>query len=177
MTQPFIILIAGPNGVGKSTFALRYLEDHPDCELIVDPDAIARGLSIPDGPQRNIAAGRIALESIDSLIDAGRCFAIETTLSGKTLATKLMRAHQNGYTIRICLLVVPSIIVSMQRVEARATLGGHDIPMLDQMRRFERSYRNFHDTYSQVCHEWFLYNALFNPPEFISKGGGGFSQE
>ncbi|MBU3680021.1 MAG: hypothetical protein FGM32_10515 [Candidatus Kapabacteria bacterium] len=57
MTPPYIILVAGPNGVGKSTFAKWYLQRHPDCSVIVDPDAIAKQLPIADEAQRNIAAG------------------------------------------------------------------------------------------------------------------------
>jgi predicted ABC-type ATPase len=175
MTPPYIILIAGPNGVGKSTFAKWYLRQRLACKMIVDPDAIAKQLNIADEAQRNIAAGRIALETIDANIHMRFSFAIETTLSGKTLASKLEQACEAGYTIEICILQIPSVEISSNRVAERVTSGGHDIPFDAQLRRFERSYRNFHEIYSEVCHEWSIYDASINPPELKSTGCGGFS--
>jgi predicted ABC-type ATPase len=75
MDTPYIIVIAGPNGVGKSTFAKWFLADLPDCAGIVDPDAIARELMELPEQQRNIVAGRLALERIDSLITERVSFA------------------------------------------------------------------------------------------------------
>lgn len=175
MDTPFIIVIAGPNGVGKSTFAKWYLEQHPTCVGIVDPDAIARELNIDNVGERNVAAGRIALATIESYIEQGVSFAIESTLSGKTLATKLTEASIHGYKIVICLLQIPSLDVSAKRVAKRVATGGHNIPHADQRRRFERTYRNFTDKYIEVCHEWNIYDAQFNPPRILSAGSGGFS--
>lgn len=175
MDTPYIIVIAGPNGVGKSTFAKWYLRQRPACKMIVDPDAIAKELNIPDEAQRSIAAGRIALETIDANVRTRVSFAIESTLSGKTLAAKLEQAHNAGYSIEICLLQIPSVEISTQRVVERVNAGGHNIPADAQLRRFERSYRNFHDIYIEVCHEWSIYDADINPPELKSTGRGGFS--
>jgi len=175
MDTPYIIIIAGPNGVGKSTFAKWYLADLPDCAGIVDPDAIARELHHLPQQQRNLAAGRIALQRIDDLISERMSFAIETTLSGKTLAAKLVHAEAAGYHVVFCLLQVSSVAITIQRVSLRVDLGGHDIPLADQLRRFDRSYRNFHELYIEVCHVWTLYDAEQHPPRVKQRGNGGFS--
>jgi predicted ABC-type ATPase len=175
MDTPYIIVIAGPNGVGKSTFGKWYLADLADCAGIVDPDAIARELMELPEQQRNIVAGRLALERIDSLITERVSFAIETTLSGKTLAAKLMHAESAGYYVILCLLQVPSVATTIQRVSLRVNLGGHNIALADQLRRFDRSYRNFHELYMEVCHEWTLYDAEQDPPRVTQRGNGGFS--
>jgi predicted ABC-type ATPase len=175
MDTPYIIVIAGPNGVGKSTFAQWYLADLPDCAGIVDSDAIARELLHLPEQQRSLAAGRIALQRIDDSISERMSFAIETTLSGKTLATKLLDAEAAGYLVVCCLLLVPSVAVTIHRVSLRVDLGVHNIPLEDQLRRFERSYRNFHELYIEVCHEWTLYDAEQTPPRITQRGNGGFS--
>lgn len=177
MKLPYIIVIAGPNGVGKSSFARWYLAQHPNCEQIVDPDAIARELDDVEATVRNTVAGRIALATIDDLIHQRRSFAIETTLSGRTLAHTLREAETKGYTIAICLLKIPSVDISMNRVVLRVRSGGHDIPINDQLRRFERSYRNFHELYLEVCHVWTIYDARYQPPEITTTGFGGFSKK
>ena len=43
--MPTLYIIAGPNGVGKTTFADRYLPDEARQLEFVNADLIARGLS------------------------------------------------------------------------------------------------------------------------------------
>ena len=81
--MPNIYVIAGPNGVGKTTFADRYLPDVIKQLEFINADMIARGLSPynPDGAA--MEAGRIALARIRHLIAAGESFTWETTMSGR----------------------------------------------------------------------------------------------
>ena len=177
MSSPYIIVIAGPNGVGKSTFSRWYIKSLHSCEMVIDPDTIARELTEVPMAERNIRAGRLAIQLIDSLT-ARRCsFAIESTLSGTTLALRLRSAAQIGYHVVIIMLWVPSVYVSSRRVAARVVTGGHDIPLDDQIRRFERSYTNFFTIYRGVCHEWSIVDGFARPPEEIANGRGGFAPE
>ena len=45
LLMPTLYIIAGPNGVGKTTFADRYLPDEAKQLEFVNADLIARGLS------------------------------------------------------------------------------------------------------------------------------------
>ena len=177
VNTPFIIIIAGPNGAGKSTLAKWYLKDVPDCAMIVDPDAIARELVHVPESERHIAAGRMAIEIIVELMTRRASFAIETTLSGKTLAAHLETANRLGYAVRICMLWVPSVDLTITRVQERAAAGGHDIPVADQIRRFGRTYINFFELYESRCHEWSVFIAISRPPREIATGSGGFASE
>lgn len=174
MKQPFIIVIAGPNGVGKSTFAKWYLHTIPECDAIIDPDEIARSLAVDAEQARATLAGRIALAQMHQAIRMRRSFAIETTLSGKSLAHTLRSARDDGYYIAIRLLVVASLDVPSLRVAQRVREGGHDIPEHVQRRRFSRCYGNFFSIYQELCHEWAVYDATVQPPALLS---GGSSRE
>jgi len=79
-----IVIIAGPKGAGKTTFAREYLPHEGECIAFVNADLIAAGLS-PFAPETAaLHAGRLMLEEIKSHVRAGRDFAFETTLSGLT---------------------------------------------------------------------------------------------
>lgn len=75
-------LIAGPNGVGKTTYARRYLRSVAGTSAFVNLDEIGRGLSpLEPTPDARIsaAAARIALGRIARAIVGRQSFAVETT--------------------------------------------------------------------------------------------------
>jgi predicted ABC-type ATPase len=94
--HPFIIVIAGPNGVGKSTFTEWYLKTVDDCSCYIDPDAIAREVASDEAINAQVLAARIVLQRFDELVQARQSFAIESTLSGKSLAQRLRQASDMG---------------------------------------------------------------------------------
>jgi Uncharacterized protein conserved in bacteria len=81
-----IIIIAGPNGTGKTTFAREYLPFEVGITAFINADLIAAGLS-PFAPELVARrAGRLMLEEIDRCAAAGISFAFETTLAGRGMS-------------------------------------------------------------------------------------------
>lgn len=77
-----VLMIAGPNGAGKTTFARSFLPREAGCRRFINADLIAAGLS-PFAPEAAaIRAGRLMLSEIDSCVEKGENFAVETTLAG-----------------------------------------------------------------------------------------------
>ena len=59
-----LYIIAGPNGVGKTTFAREFLPKYADCKNFVNADLIAQGMS-PFSPETAaIRAGRLSSSEI-----------------------------------------------------------------------------------------------------------------
>ena len=87
--MPQIIIIAGPNGAGKTSFVREYLSDEVRFTF-VNADEIARTPSLHGGVNAlsDVGAGRIMLNRVDSLVDAGADVVIETTLASLTYARK-----------------------------------------------------------------------------------------
>lgn len=54
--MPTIVLLAGPNGSGKTTFINRFLRRRAEAFRFVNPDEVARGLT-GEGAARDLAAG------------------------------------------------------------------------------------------------------------------------
>lgn len=60
--MPTLVLLAGPNGDGKTTFINRFLRQRAEAFRFVNPDEVARGLT-GEGSARDLAAGpRVKLE-------------------------------------------------------------------------------------------------------------------
>jgi predicted ABC-type ATPase len=78
-----VIVIGGPNGAGKTTVATDLLPQHLRLTEFVNADEIARGLSPFNPGGAAAAAGRIMLDRIRFLIEAGESFAFETTCAGR----------------------------------------------------------------------------------------------
>ena len=59
-----LYIIAGPNGVGKTTFARTFLPKYADCKNFINADLVAQGIS-PFSPEAAaVRAGRLMLNEI-----------------------------------------------------------------------------------------------------------------
>ena len=165
-------LIAGPNGVGKTTYARRYLRSVAGTTAFVNLDEIARGLSplepTPDGPT-GAAAARIALARIADNIAAGRSFAVETTLAGRTHLRSLARARAAGMGTRLVFCMLPDVSLCLARIAARVAAGGHAVPEADARRRFRRAPDNFAE-YARGVDQWVLLDTQLAEPRLVASG-------
>jgi predicted ABC-type ATPase len=151
------IVIAGPNGAGKTTFARRYLPEHGVIHF-VNADLIASGLSPLKPDLAAIAAARMLLRELDRLAAERIDFAFETTLSGLGYIRRLQAWKQNGYRIEIVYLRLGTTQLALRRIASRVRQGGHNVPRVDVVRRFSRSWRNFLDVYRALADSWAVYD-------------------
>lgn len=93
------------------------------------------------------------------MIERGDDFAFESTLSGVTVVCHLCRARDAGYEVHVFYLWLPTVELSIHRVRLRVASGGHDVPEATIRRCFNRSLRNFWQTYRAMADEWRLYDA------------------
>jgi predicted ABC-type ATPase len=157
-----LVVVAGPNGSGKTTFAQEYLSQHV-CTYL-SADLVAERLS-PGAPEKaRLAAGRQFLGQLRDAIAGDDSVLIESTLSGRRLAPYLRAAREAGFAVRIVMIFLDSADTCVARVQERARKGGHAVPEADVRRRFDRSIRNFWTTYRFLADHWVL----------IYNGGGDF---
>lgn len=158
MTQPDMVLVAGVNGSGKSTFTKSLGHTFADL-LVIDPDAIARSITgssaTIDGAR--LTAGRGALIAVQQCIERGQSFIVESTLSGSLYLRYLQQAKDAGFETTLLYVALESADLSAERVRARVETGGHDIPVEDIRRRFLKSFQNL-KPHLQLCDYGFIFD-------------------
>lgn len=165
-------IIAGPNGVGKTTFARKFLPNYADCKNFVNADLIAQAMA-PFSPETAaVRAGRMMLSEIRSFAKRRVSFAFETTFSGRSYLVLLRQLRAQGYRIHVFFLWVRTMDLALSRVQERVSRGGHDVPEPVVRRRFDRSMRNFLIYYRQLADTWILFdNSAGKPVVIASKEG------
>jgi len=140
-----LIIVAGANGSGKTTFAIPYTKEKGYAFL--NADEIAKELEQQGYEQAMIKAGRIFFKNLNEWLNEGKSFVVETTLSGTYINKVAERAIAKGYTVKVIYIFLESAELCVQRVEDRVKKGGHDVPIADIKRRYGRSLVNFWDNF------------------------------
>lgn len=139
----------------------------------VNADAIARGLSPFEPDMSAVAAGRVMIEHIEDLSRDRRNFALETTLSGVRLASRLRALQQVGYRVHLIYLWLPSPELAIQRVSERLRLGGHSVEPDVIRRRYHRSLENLLKIYRPMSQAWRVYDNAGPTLQLIAHGVEG----
>src|SRR4029077_389723 len=166
--MPTLYIIAGPNGVGKTTFADRYLPDEAKQLEFVNADLIARGLSPYDPDSVSIEAGKIALRRIRELIEHRVGFTWETTMSGRTAVVWLRQAREAGFDLKAYFLWVRNPETTIRRIRQRVIEGGHNIAEEVSRRRFFKTIQNFFSVYRPVMTTWKLIQNELPGPRLVA---------
>ncbi|MFC1637053.1 zeta toxin family protein [Planctomycetota bacterium] len=173
MNKRNVYIISGPNGSGKTTFAIKFLPEYASCKHFINADLIASGLSPFSPGTAAITAGKLVLEQIHQFANRGIDFAFETTLSGKLYVNLFKSLKKKGYKIHLFFLWIPEANLAISRIKSRVAQGGHDVPVQDVLRRFDRSIRNFFTLYQSLADSWMLFDNSGVIPVLIAKGKNG----
>jgi predicted ABC-type ATPase len=126
--RPILWLIAGPEGVGRTTWARRHLRDTAGTDRFVNLDEIARGFSpltpTPDAETAAAAARAVLIRSRENMA-ARRSFALETTLAGRTHLRTIAEARSAGFGVNLIFCILPDVGTALARIADRVATGGH----------------------------------------------------
>jgi predicted ABC-type ATPase len=145
-----LVVLGGPNGAGKTTAAQTMIPKVLGIREFVNADEIARGLSPFNPEAAAIAAGRLMVERIRALADAGENFAFETTCAGRGHARLLRMCRAAGYRVTLVFLWLPSAEAALKRVARRVREGGHNLAEDIVRRRYVAGLRNLPNLYLPV---------------------------
>ncbi|MCK4304216.1 MAG: AAA family ATPase [Candidatus Eisenbacteria sp.] len=155
MQSPRAIIVAGPNGSGKTTFAYEYLavRHYP----YISADVIAESLAPTDIQSVRLEAGRLFFQQVAREVSAGDDFLVESTLAGRGFQRVIHNLRDASYEISIAFVFLSSAEACLARVHERVRKGGHPVPDLDVIRRFYRSCSNFWRLYRPLVDRWHLF--------------------
>ena len=142
MLRPVIHVLAGVNGAGKSSVGGYLLAR--DGLTWFNPDTFARELAARRGlgPEAaNSRAWHEGMRRLDDAIANRASYAFETTLGGKIVAERILRATEShDVQILFCGLASPELHIA--RVIARVQAGGHPIPESKIRERYPKAQSN-----------------------------------
>ncbi len=169
--HPTVIVLAGPNGSGKTTAAPKLLRDVLSLLEFVNADTIAQGLAAFGPELVALEAGAIMLSRLQQLADQRRNFAFETTLAARSLAPRLARLIDGGYQFHLVYLWLPSPDLAVARVADRVRMGGHNVPEETIRRRYHAGLRNLFRLYMPLAAVWRIYdNSNVEDMALIAEG-------
>ncbi len=165
-----IVILAGPNGAGETTFAREFLPNEAECPRFINVDLIAEGLSPFDPAIAAFKAGRVMVQEISTLVRRRESFAFETTLSGLRYARLIPQWRKKGYFVKLIFLQLPNPEMAIARVEGRIIQGGHAVTKEVIRRRHKAGWHNFQHIYKLLVDTWILYDNALEKPRYVSSG-------
>lgn len=155
----WLVVIAGSNGAGKSTFFDLYVRRRG--LRFVNADLIAAGLMGEDPATLAYRAAELADIERRALVARGDTFVMETVLSdphGAKLGL-LQEAKAAGYHVALVFIGIPGPELSMARVAQRVAQGGHDVPDEKLVARWPRTLANARAALRLADAGWLFDNA------------------
>lgn len=168
--MPKLYIISGCNGSGKTTASYTLLPEMWECKYFVNSDEFAKGLSPFDPDKASLSAGRFMVKRINHLLERKEDFCIETTLSSRTLMRTIETAREYGYSITILFFWIEDVELAIQRVKARVTAGGHNVPEPTIRRRYRSGLRHFFEDYMPESDRWMLADNTTVPFKLVAQG-------
>lgn len=150
--RPFIFVLAGVNGAGKSSVGGAMLAEHGLTWF--NPDSFARELAAQLGlepEEANARAWQHGRSQLEAAIEDGTNYAFETTLGARTIPALLAKAASTHDVVMLfCGLETPELHI--RRVRLRVAHGGHDIPEDKIRERWTASRMNLIRLMPQLAH-------------------------
>jgi predicted ABC-type ATPase len=142
--KPVLLVIAGPNGGGKTTVTARLREERwSEGVEYLNPDEVARDrFGDWNSPEAVLAAARWTEQRREELLASGAGIAFETVLSTASKIDFLARARSRGYFVRVFFIGTTDPRINAARVAGRVMEGGHTVPIEKIVQRYVRSMGN-----------------------------------
>lgn len=142
--SPELIIIAGPNGSGKTTITTQFLHhEWSEGILYINPDIIAQEkFGDWNSTEAVLKAAQYCEELRENCLREKRSFVFETVFSAKDKIDFILRAKAAGFFIRLFFIATSSPTINASRIANRVMEGGHDVAISKIISRYQKSIIN-----------------------------------
>jgi predicted ABC-type ATPase len=169
-----LLVLAGGNGAGKSTFYNLYLAKYGI--KFVNADLIAKDIDSENPESLSYHAATVAAKIREDLISQGISFCFETVFSHESKIDFLAKAKANGYEIILVYFHLFDSSLNEARVKQRVSEGGHNVPTEKIHSRIPRTLKHIKTALPIVDEARILDNSSKDDPfqQFIVMKSGNY---
>ncbi|MBR5413597.1 MAG: zeta toxin family protein [Fibrobacter sp.] len=142
--RPVLIVIAGPNGSGKTTITSKILRhEWMEDSIYINPDEVAQErFGSWNSPEAILKSVQYCESLREDCLTKRKSLIFESVLSSEGKVDFIERAKQAGYFIRVFFVATSHPSINAARIAKRVMQGGHDVPIAKIISRYQKSILN-----------------------------------
>lgn len=142
--KPELIIIAGPNGSGKTSITQKFLHhEWAEGTTYINPDQVAKDMFGDwNDSEAVLKAANYCSDLREQCLRDKKGFVFETVFSAQDKIDFVIRAKQAGFFIRIFFISTSNPAINASRIAKRVMEGGHDVPITKIISRYNKSIQN-----------------------------------
>ena len=139
-----MIVIAGPNGSGKTSVTRKFLHhEWAEGTLYINPDEVANDVFGDwNSTDAVMKAAKYCTELRERCLRKRTSFVFETVMSSDEKVDFIFKAKQAGFFIRLFYISTSHPSINAARIANRVMKGGHDVPITKIISRYYKSIEN-----------------------------------
>ncbi len=160
--KPELVVIAGPNGSGKTTITRRVIQHAwgKDC-LYLNADEIAQAeFGGWDSPQASLQAAQKVAVIREDCLRIKRSLMFETVFSAADKLKFIESAQASGFFIRLFFICTDDPSINERRIARRRGEGGHGVPRDKIISRYSKSIANCAAAISVIDRAYIYDNSI-----------------
>lgn len=142
--KPELIIIAGPNGSGKTSITQKFLHhEWAEGTMYINPDQVAKDMFGDwNNAEAVLKAANYCSELREKCLAEKKSLVFETVFSAQDKIDFVLRAMEAGFFIRLFFISTENPAINASRIANRVMKGGHDVPITKIISRYYKSIRN-----------------------------------
>lgn len=157
--KPELIIIAGPNGSGKTSVTKRFLHhEWAEDTIYINPDEVANEMYGDwNSLEAVLSAAKFCEEWRERCLLERKSFVFETVMSAIDKVDFIAKAKKYGFFIRLFFISTENPKINASRIADRVMKGGHDVPIPKIISRYYKSIENC-KTVSTIVDRLYVYD-------------------
>ena len=142
--KPELIIIAGPNGSGKTSVTKKFLHhEWAEGTTYINPDEVANEMFGDwNSIESILKAANYCAEWRERCINEKQSFVFETVMSAEDTIKFITKAKEEGFFVRLFFISTSNPAINAARIADRVMKGGHDVPITKIVSRYFKSIKN-----------------------------------